>query len=156
MRVLAAVALILALLFIGLSLSKFCHAGPPPPQIGKLTLPENWWQIVLEESYEQKVDPYWVVAVMAIESRFERMAINHRYKCYGLMQLQKDVCRVMGVTDPFDPRQNIAAGVKILARLEWKCKGNKLRILKTYNPTDDGSYSSEVMKAWRQARKGGN
>jgi soluble lytic murein transglycosylase-like protein len=141
--------LIITLLWTGLA------RADEPPKIGHLTLPAPWWEITKDAAKKNNISPYWIAAVMAIESRFVRMAINHKYKCFGLMQLQKDVCRIMGVTDPFDSDQNIRAGAAILGRLERKCHGDKLRILKVYNPTDyDGSYSREVLKAWRQAKMG--
>ena len=125
-----------------------------PPKIGHLTMPAAWWEITKDAAQENGLDPCWIAAVMAIESRYYRFAINHRYRCYGLMQIQKDVARDLGVTDPFDAGQNIRAGARILGRLERRYGGDKRRILKKYNPTDTGAYSREVMKAWRQARKG--
>jgi hypothetical protein len=149
------VALVIGSL-IGFSLATRAHgAASEAPRIGRLTLPAPWWEIVKQAAQENDLDPCWILAVMAIESRFHRLAINVKYKCYGLMQLQQDVCRIMGVTDPFDAEQNIRAGAKILARLQFKKNGgrrSKLAILKIYNPTDDGSYSREVMKAWHQAK----
>jgi len=91
--------------------------------------------------------------VMAIESRFYRFTINTKHRCYGLMQLQEDVARGLGVTDPFDAEQNIRAGAKILGRLQRRHGNNKVAILKKYNPTDTGAYSREVIKAWKQARR---
>jgi soluble lytic murein transglycosylase-like protein len=128
-------------------------AWADPPRIGKLTMPAPWWEIVKDAAQENGVSPYWVAAVMAIESRYYRFAVNKRHRCYGLMQIQEDVGRSLGVTDPFDVEQNIRAGAKILGRLERRCGGDKRRILKKYNPTDTGAYSREVIKAWKQARR---
>lgn len=139
---------------IGFSLATRAHgAAPEPPRIGRLTLPAPWWEIVKQAAQENDLDPCLIMAVMAIESRFYRYSINKRHKCYGLMQLQKDVCRIMGVGDPFDPEQNIRAGTKILARLWQRYDGDVRRVLKKYNPTDTGAYSREVIKAWKQARR---
>ena len=127
--------------------------GDNPPRIGRLIMPRAWWEIVKDAAKKNKVCPYLVSAVMAIESRFYRFAYNKRYQCFGLMQLQKDTARSMGVTDPFDVDQNIRAGVKILARL-WNKYDGKIRLmLKEYNPTDTGAYSREVIKAWKQAKR---
>jgi soluble lytic murein transglycosylase-like protein len=115
-------------------------------------MPAPWWKITEQAARDYNLDPYWIAAVMAIESRFKRYAHNRRHKCYGLMQLQRDTARSLGVTDPYDPKQNIGGGAAVLARLDKKCRGNKRRILKKYNPTDTGAYSREVMRAWRQAR----
>jgi hypothetical protein len=147
------VALVIGSL-IGFSLATRAHgAASEPPRIGRLTLPAPWWEIVKQVAQENDLDPCLIMAVMAIESRFYRYCINKKYKCYGLMQLQVDVCRKMNVTDPFDPDQNIRAGARILARLWRKYDGNIKGILKEYNPTDNGAYSREVIKAWNQARR---
>lgn len=131
-----------------------CPAGSAaPPKIGRLTMPAAWWEIVKDAAKVNRVSPYWIAAVMSIESRYDRFAINHRYKCYGLMQLQEDVARSLGVTDPFDAEQNIRGGAAILGRLEKLYGKDKRKILKVYNPTDTGAYSREVMRAWRQAKK---
>jgi soluble lytic murein transglycosylase-like protein len=116
-------------------------------------MPPAWWVITQEAAQANDLDPYLVAAVMAIESRYYRFAINKKHQCFGLMQLQKDVCRIMGVTDPFDPGQNIRAGAAILSRLKRRYRDDKRRILKKYNPTDTGAYSREVIKAWKQARR---
>jgi soluble lytic murein transglycosylase-like protein len=131
------------------------HAGAPP-KIGRLTMPSPWWEIVQDAARRERISPYWIAAVMVIESRYERFAINKKHRCYGLMQIQQDVARALGVTDPFDAEQNIRAGAKILGRLERKYAGDKRLILKKYNPTDDGNYSLEVMRAYRQAKRGEN
>ena len=139
---------------ISFSLATRAHgAASVPPRIGRLTLPAPWWEIVKQAAQENDIDPCLIMAVIAIESRFYRYSINKKHKCYGLMQLQKDVCRSMGVDDPFDPEQNIRAGAKILARLWREKRGNIKKVLKVYNPTDTGAYSREVIKAWNQARR---
>lgn len=142
---------------IGFSLATRAHgAAQESPRIGHLTIPAPWWEIVKQAAQEEGIDPCLVLAVMAIESRFYRYSVNKKHRCYGLMQLQKDVCRTMGVNDPFDPEQNIRAGAKILARLWRRYDGNIRRVLKKYNPTDTGAYSREVIKAWKQARRNEN
>ena len=127
--------------------------GDNPPRIGRLIMPRAWWVIVKDAAKKNSVCPYLVSAVMAIESRFYRFAYNRRYQCFGLMQLQKDTARNMGVIDPFDVGQNIRAGVEIIGRLLRKTHGNIRAMLKKYNPTDTGAYSREVIKAWKQAKR---
>jgi hypothetical protein len=123
------------------------------PRIGNLTLPTHWWVFVQQAAAEEGVDPYLVAAVMAIESRYDRFAVNKRCQSYGLMQLQIDVARGLGIENPFDAEMNIRGGAKILGRLMRQYGGNVKRVLKKYNPEDTGAYSREVIKAWRQAKK---
>ena len=145
------------MVLMALMLPGFCGAEggsglAQAPQIGNLTLPSHYWEYVRQAAAEEGIDPCLVLAVMAIESRFDRFAVNKRCQSYGLMQLQKDVYRGMGIIDPFDARMNIKGGAQILSRLMRKYGGDVRRVLKRYNPEDTGAYSREVLKAWRQAR----
>ena len=53
---------------------------------------------------------------MQTESAFDALAVS-RAGAMGLMQLMPDVAVELGVTDPFDARQNVMAGAKYLRRL---------------------------------------
>jgi soluble lytic murein transglycosylase-like protein len=51
----------------------------------------------------------------------------------GLMQLMPDTIEQFGVSDPFDPRQNVAAGAQYLKQLFDKYKGDLSLVLAAYN-----------------------
>src|SRR4029077_12678562 len=51
----------------------------------------------------------------------------------GIMQLMPATARELGVTDAFDPEQNIAAGVEYLAKLIKKYGGSEVHALAAYN-----------------------
>lgn len=147
------VRLLAALALLSL-LAHTAFAGDlPTPRIGNLIMPPGFWEIIQEEARANNIDPDLIAAVMAIESRYEPWATNTRCKSYGLMQIQEDVAEIYGMVNVFDPAENIRVGTAILGRLWRKCHGDLLRILKIYNPEDDGSYSREVLRAYRQAKK---
>lgn len=59
------------------------------------------------------VDPLLIYAQMNQESSFKRRAVSHK-GASGLMQLMPGTARRFGVTNIFDPQQNIDAGVKYM------------------------------------------
>ena len=62
------------------------------------------------------VDPDLIHAVIAVESGY-RASAQSRAGAQGLMQLMPGTQRDFGVSDAFDPRQNVDAGVAYLRRL---------------------------------------
>ena len=62
------------------------------------------------------VDPDLVHAVIAVESGY-RASAQSRAGAQGLMQLMPGTQSDFGVSDAFDPRQNVDAGVAYLRRL---------------------------------------
>lgn len=62
------------------------------------------------------VDEGLVRAVIQVESQFDPRAVS-RAGARGLMQIMPATAVRLGVSDPFDPRQNILGGVKYLRML---------------------------------------
>lgn len=78
------------------------------------------------------LSPELVSAVMRVESCYDRHAVS-RSGARGLMQLMPATAAELGVHDAFDPEQNIAGGVRYLARM-LKRFDNDLRLgLAAYN-----------------------
>jgi soluble lytic murein transglycosylase-like protein len=71
-------------------------------------------------------------AVMHVESNFNPRAIS-RKGAVGLMQLMPATATKMGVTDPFDPRQNVLGGVRLLRVLANRFEGDQILTLAAYN-----------------------
>lgn len=123
-----------------------------PPQIGNLVMPMEYWHYTLEAAETYKVNPYAIAGVMAIESRYDPKASSEKGRCYGLMQLDRDVAQDLGV-DRRDPRQSIMGGAYVLARLLREHKGNLRLAVRAYNGTGYRPYENEVLKAIRQAER---
>ncbi len=76
--------------------------------------------------------PELVRAVIVVESAFNPRAVSKR-GAQGLMQLQPSTARRYGVSDAFDPEQNITAGAHYLRDLLARF-GNDLELtLAAYN-----------------------
>jgi len=78
------------------------------------------------------VDPNLVHAVVKVESNYNQFAVSHA-GAEGLMQLIPSTARRLGVSNSFDARQNIEAGVRYLKYLQT-LYGNNMRLaLAAYN-----------------------
>jgi soluble lytic murein transglycosylase-like protein len=73
-----------------------------------------------------------VNAVIDAESSFNARSVSPA-GAKGLMQLMDGTSSSLGVTDPFDPVQNVQAGTQYLANMLNKYGGNKAVALAAYN-----------------------
>ena len=88
--------------------------------------------VIKEAAAEHKVDPQLVKAIILQESGGDPKAVSAK-GAKGLMQLMDGTARMLGVSDPFDSRQNIFGGVRYLATLLNKFNGNVRNALAAYN-----------------------
>ena len=89
-------------------------------------------EIIREAAAAYDLDPDLIRAVMRAESAFNPMVVSPA-GAQGLMQLMPALADEMGVTDPFDPRQNVMAGAKYLRWLLDRNRGNIPLTLAGYN-----------------------
>jgi hypothetical protein len=88
--------------------------------------------LIQEAASHYGVDAALVRAVMRMESAFDQFAISPA-GALGLMQLMPALALELGVKDPFDPRENIFAGVKYLRALLDEHNGSEPLALASYN-----------------------
>jgi len=69
--------------------------------------------LITQAASKNGVDPDLVKAVVKAESGFRSEAVS-RTGAQGLMQLMPATAASLGVSDPFDPAQNIEAGTRYL------------------------------------------
>jgi len=88
--------------------------------------------IITSASSQHGVDPKYIRAVIKSESNFDPKAVSP-VGAKGLMQLMDPTARDLGVTDSFDPQQNVMGGTKYLAQNLKRYGGDPLKAAAAYN-----------------------
>jgi soluble lytic murein transglycosylase-like protein len=80
---------------------------------------------------DHDVDPLLVHSMIKVESNYDPHAVSSK-GAEGLMQLMPSTAHMLGVSNSFDPQQNIEGGVKYLSYLKSLYKDDRLA-LAAYN-----------------------
>lgn len=88
--------------------------------------------LVVPMAKAMKIDPELAKAVINVESSRDTAALSHA-GAMGLMQLIPETAERFGVSNPWDPRQNIRGGLKYLQFLLSYFEGNVDLALAGYN-----------------------
>jgi hypothetical protein len=90
-------------------------------------------------------------AVIQVESEFDRWAVSSK-GAQGLMQLMPFTARRFGVSDAFDPRQNIFGGVQYLRFLLDLFQGDVARALAGYNAGENAVLRFKGVPPFKETR----
>ena len=88
--------------------------------------------IITDASAQYHVDPNLVAAMAFKESRFNPNAVSWR-GAQGILQLMPKTAKWLGVTDSFDPKQNVFGATKYIAQLLQRFNGNVEMAVAAYN-----------------------
>jgi len=88
--------------------------------------------LVSAAAASERIDPRLIRVVMKIESAFHPCVVSSK-GALGLMQLMPGTAQQYGVSDAFNPRQNVTAGAKYLRDLIDRYDGNLTLALSAYN-----------------------
>jgi soluble lytic murein transglycosylase-like protein len=102
----------------------------PPPCDPMATLELE--QLIDQNSKQQGVKSELIRAVINQESGNRPCAVSSK-GAQGLMQLMPGTAEQFGVGDPFNPKQNVEAGTKLLKQLLGKYNGDVALTLAAYN-----------------------
>jgi len=97
------------------------EVGPVSPQLASLSAVSPGERKAVEEAVHAMapgfgLDPQLVLAVIAAESAFDKSAVSPK-GAQGLMQLMPQTASRFGVSNAFDPEENLRGGMTYLARL---------------------------------------
>lgn len=118
--------------------------------------------LIVQICRKANLDAALVSAVIRAESNFNPRAVS-RKGARGLMQLMPSTARRLGVRHSFDPRANIAGGVKYLKELAGRFQNRPELILAAYNAGEDAvatyggtppysettGYITRILKWWK-------
>ncbi len=88
--------------------------------------------LIRDAAQKQGLTPDLLRAVIDKESAFRPCAVSPK-GAMGLMQLMPATAEHFGVRDPFDPRQNVDAGTRLLKELLVRYSGDLSLALAAYN-----------------------
>jgi len=112
---------------------------------------ERYEPIITSVSQRFTLDPDLIRAVIKAESNFNPRAISPK-GAMGLMQLMPQTAREMGVSNPFDPLQNIHAGVRYLDQLLKAFNQNLPFTLAAYNAGPTRVFSENGIPSIEETR----
>jgi soluble lytic murein transglycosylase-like protein len=113
---------------------------------------EAYEEIIQEAAAEYDLDANLIRAVMQTESAFHPYAVS-RAGAEGLMQLMPALADEMGVSDSFDPRENIMGGARYLKRLLDYHNGDLDLALASYNAGPGNVERYGGIPPFRETRK---
>ena len=105
---------------------------PRPPSDFSSPAPERIVSLVRVMAPRYHLDPDLVLAVIEAESGFQAGSVSNRGAC-GLMQMIPETAARFGVTDIFDPEDNLRGGMSYLRWLLARFEGDVELALAGYN-----------------------
>ncbi len=111
--------------------------------------PEKLNAAIEKAASRHNVDPNLVRAVIKVESNFNPHAVS-RKGAMGLMQIMPSTARSLKVNNPFDPTENIDAGVRHLKQLLDSFGGDVRLSLAAYNAGATAVHSHKGVPPFRE------
>jgi len=112
---------------------------------------EVYEDLIVHHATEQNISADLVRAVIQVESAFNPLARSIK-GAMGLMQLMPATARALGVTNAYDPGQNIRAGVTYLKQLLARYDSNVELALAAYNAGPGAVEKYGAVPPYRETR----
>jgi Transglycosylase SLT domain len=122
----------------------------PPIKVKLLDVP--FADLIAASARARGIAAELVASVIAVESNFNPNAVSVK-SARGLMQLMPETAARFGVTNVFDPRQNIDAGTRYLKELLLRYNGDLAMTLTAYNSGPERVGQFRTVPAYRETRE---
>lgn len=107
-------------------------SGIDAPQIRSSVISPKIEKAIQDAAAQYQLSPKLIKGVIKAESNYDANAVSPA-GAKGLMQLMPGTAKDMGVTNPFDIKQNIDGGVRYLKKMMEMFGGNVKQALSAYN-----------------------
>ena len=107
-------------------------SGINVPQIRSSVISPKIEKAIQDAAAQYQLSPKLIKGVIKAESNYDANAVSPA-GAQGLMQLMPGTAKDMGVTNPFDIKQNIDGGVRYLKKMMEMFGGNVKQALSAYN-----------------------
>ncbi|MGD8292784.1 MAG: lytic transglycosylase domain-containing protein [Desulfobacterales bacterium] len=102
------------------------------PKINPRYSSKKYDDIIANAAQQHGVSFSLLKAIIKAESGFDPRAVSKK-GAKGLMQIMPENFKLLGIKDPFDPRQNIDAGARYFKQMYDRFKGKLALSLAAYN-----------------------
>jgi len=109
------------------------EAAPPDTQASNgVSGTRNLQAVISDASARSQIDADFIASVIRAESGGNPRAVS-RKGAQGLMQLMPQTANQLGVSNSFDPEENVEGGVRYLRELLLQYNGDAVKALAAYN-----------------------
>ena len=132
-------------------------------KLSKVAYHKKYHAVIQQAARENKLDPWLIHAIIQRESDYDQYAQSDK-GAQGLMQLMPGTQKDLGVTNPWDPAQNINGGARYYRSMLNKFDGSYRIALQAYNagmgkvmrgniPSESHDYAKKVLATWQRLKK---
>ncbi|OGI10344.1 MAG: hypothetical protein A2Y40_01440 [Candidatus Margulisbacteria bacterium GWF2_35_9] len=104
---------------------------------------------IVASAIEYSIDPYLIAALISVESSFNKNAIS-KTGAKGLGQIKDFNFKRLGITDPFDIKQNVRGSTQFIKELHVQWVGNARYAIASYLEGATGIKNQEG-SSWKQS-----